>query len=419
MGSNFIFGIFLGKEFKRKAKTQGRIFLTFGITLNLLLLMYFKYAGFFVENINLITSSSIDLGHILLPLGISFFTFQQIAYLVDAYKGITQEYKLSHYSLFVVYFPQLIAGPIVHHADMLPQFMRPNAFRPQLKNLNVGLCIFSIGLFKKTVLADGVANYATPVFNMASGGEAVTFFEAWGGALAYTLQLYFDFSGYSDMAIGAARLFGIDLPLNFYSPYKATNIIEFWRRWHMTLSRFFRDYVYIPLGGNQSGVLWGSGNLMVTMLLGGLWHGAGWTFIFWGGLHGVYLIVNHGWKKAYLSLLPSGFLPKPISRILSWFVTFIAVVVAWVFFRATSFDSALIIIQGMVGGSGISLPNAVAVRLGEYVELLEIVGIDTYIGGGAQFIFTYLWISCLLPLVLFFPNTYQIMKKISTKPGPS
>ncbi len=195
----------------------------------------------------------------------------------------------------MTFFPQLIAGPIVHHKEMLPQFARPETFRFDHGNLAVGSTLFAIGLFKKVALADGVAAYATPVFAAAAEGARLSFFEAWGATFAYSLQLYFDFSGYSDMALGLARLFGIVLPLNFFSPYKALNIIDFWRRWHMTLSRFLRDYVYIALGGNRHGAARRYANLMITMLLGGLWHGAGWTFVIWGGLHGTLLVLNHAW----------------------------------------------------------------------------------------------------------------------------
>ena len=231
--------------------------------------------------------------NILLPVGISFYTFTQIAFLVDAYRGNVARYALPHYALFVTYFPHLIAGPILHHQDMIPQFERAEAKRPDPHLILCGLIIFAIGLFKKTCLADGIQ----PLVALAFGPNAPTFDQAWIGALAYTFQLYFDFSGYSDMAIGISLMFGIFLPLNFNSPYKATSIIDFWRRWHMTLSQFLRDYLYIPLGGNRRGPALRYVNLMITMLLGGLWHGAAWTFVVWGALHGVYLCVNHAWNN--------------------------------------------------------------------------------------------------------------------------
>lgn len=262
MGFNYQVG-------KRLGNGGGKPLLTLGIIVNLGLIAYYKYAGFIIFNINTMAGTDWDLGQIILPLAISFFTFQQIAYLVDSYRGITREYQFIHYALFVSFFPQLIAGPIVHHKDMLPQFSRNERFQLKPRDVAIGSSIFAIGLFKKTVLADGVAVYANPVFSAADTGQSLDFFSAWGGALAYTFQLYFDFSGYSDMAIGLARILGIILPLNFDSPYKATNISEFWRRWHMTLSRFLRDYVYIPMGGNKHGQARRYINLSATMLLGG------------------------------------------------------------------------------------------------------------------------------------------------------
>jgi D-alanyl-lipoteichoic acid acyltransferase DltB (MBOAT superfamily) len=314
-----------------------------GITMNLGLIGYFKYAGFLADAANRTFAATLDAGDITLPLAISFFTFQQIAYLVDVRRGIVSERHLLRYSLFVVFFPQLIAGPIVHHKEVLPQFSGDAAFRLRASNLAVGLTIFAIGLFKKVVIADSLAETATPAFAAADGGEIVDFFQAWSGAFAYSLQIYFDFSGYSDMAIGLARLFGIRLPLNFAAPYRATSIIDFWRRWHMTLSRFLRDYLYIPLGGSRHGRFRRHLNIMATMLLGGLWHGAGWTFIAWGGVHGLMLVANHGWRALF---------PRARggwgSRLAGRAATFLAVTLAWVFFRAETFSGATAMFTGMV-----------------------------------------------------------------------
>jgi len=356
--------------------------LTVGVACNLAVLAYFKYANFFVENLNILSSSSYHLETIILPLAISFFTFQQITFLVDASRGETREYNFLHYSLFVTFFPQLIAGPIVHHREMLPQFAKDSIYRVNQSNLAIGIAIFLLGLFKKVVLADGVAAYATPVFAAAESGEVITFFEAWAGALAYTFQLYFDFSGYSDMAIGIARMFNIRLPLNFNSPYKAVNIIEFWRRWHMTLSRFLRDYLYFPLGGNRKGPSRRYVNLMVTMLLGGLWHGAGWTFVAWGFMHGLFLVVNHAWHRLrrFFGSEP-GSLGFP-GRCVAWLVTFLSVVVSWVMFRAESFDSATAILQGMVGMNGFVLPAQIAAIIPGLGRLVETVGTMPLLGGG-------------------------------------
>ena len=290
---NYGAGYLIGNGFFNKLK----LLLTCAIISNLLLLGYFKYANFFIENLNHLAGSALTISEFILPLGISFFTFTQIAFLVDTYQGKVKEYNFIHYALFVTYFPHLIAGPVLHHKEMMPQFKEPSTYFFSYENLLAGLTIFFMGLFKKVVLADGIAEYVGPVFAAPAAGIPLTFLDTWGGALCYTLQLYFDFSGYSDMAIGLSRLFGVTLPLNFHSPYKSVNIIEFWRRWHMTLSHFLRDYLYIPLGGNRKGNVRRHLNLIITMLLGGLWHGAGWTYVLWGGLHGLYLVINHGWYE--------------------------------------------------------------------------------------------------------------------------
>jgi len=312
-----------------------------GVAGNLGAIGWFKYAGFFAAIIPGL-DGNFTFTHIILPLGISFFTFQQIAFLVDCNRGVAKPHSLPEYALFVTFFPQLIAGPIVHHGDMLPQFRALDGFRLKAVGLAMGFEIFLIGLFKKVVLADGLAVHVQPVFSAAAAGDPLTMVEAWGGALAFTFQLYFDFSGYSDMAMGLAAMFGLRLPINFNSPYKATSIIDFWRRWHMTLSAFLRDYLYIPLGGNRHGPARRYTNIAVTMVLGGLWHGAAWTFVFWGAMHGVLLIVNHLWRAVGLRL------PGPVG----WVLTFLAVCVGWVFFRAPSIDAAWAMVWTMFGGQG-------------------------------------------------------------------
>src|SRR6202158_191158 len=313
--------------------------LTIGVTGDLLVLGTFKYAGFLAANLNTIFSTGLTLD-ILLPVGISFYTFTQIAFLVDAYRGNVARYALPHYVLFVTYFPHLIAGPILHHKEMIPQFERAAARRPDPHLILCGLIIFGIGLFKKTCLADGIQ----PLVSLAFGPNAPTFGQAWIGALAYTFQLYFDFSGYSDMAIGISLMFGIFLPLNFNSPYKDTSIIDFWRRWHMPLSQSLRDYLYIPLGGNRHGRTLRYVNLMITMVLGGLWHGAAWTFVAWGALHGIYLFINHAWNN-FGTTIPPRF--TRLAETAALILTFLSVVVAWVFFRADSISSALTILSRM------------------------------------------------------------------------
>lgn len=409
LAGSMLFNYFLGRALGRQGRPLSLLVL--GIVVNLSLLGYFKYAGFLVSNINSLTGGDWNIGHVFLPLAISFFTFQQIAYLVDSYKGITQEYSFLHYCLFVSFFPQLIAGPIVHHKEMLPQFASGSAYRFNAGNFSIGLSIFAIGLFKKTVLADGVAVYANPVFAAADAGESLDFFTAWGGALAYSFQLYFDFSGYSDMAIGLARMFGIILPLNFYSPYKAANIAEFWRRWHITLSRFLRDYIYIPLGGNRRGEFRRYQNLFITMLLGGLWHGAGWNFVIWGALHGGYLAIHQIWTRA-LALL--GFSPQnnKLYVFWSWTLTMLAVVVGWVFFRAVTLDGALGMLSSMAGANGVSIPNALYSRLDMLHPVFDLFGVQANSQGGGQFVATWLWIVALLPVCILMPNVQDLFSKV-------
>jgi alginate O-acetyltransferase complex protein AlgI len=331
-------------------KRQSRGWLIAGLIFNLGLLGYFKYANFFVDTINSTTGIGLDIGKVVLPIGISFFTFTQIAFLADAYQKGVREYKFIHYGLFVTYFPHLVAGPVLHHAQMMPQFEQRGTYRMNAANIAAGLSIFAIGLVKKVVLADGVSPYADSVFDAADGGAVPTRAEGWIGALAYTLQLYFDFSGYSDMAIGLSLLFNVRLPFNFDSPYKAASISDFWRRWHMSLSAFLRDYLYIPLGGNQKGAVRRYVNLMVTMVLGGLWHGASWTFVFWGGLHGLYLVVNHGFRSLALARLPA-LTDSLFYRIAGWCTTMGAVIIAWVFFRAQTFSGAGRILEAMFTSS--------------------------------------------------------------------
>ncbi|MDY6825253.1 MAG: MBOAT family protein [Thermodesulfobacteriota bacterium] len=380
--------------------------LAVGIATNLALLGYFKYANFFVDNINWLAGTDIHLAPIVLPLAISFFTFQQISYLVDAYQGNTREYNFLHYCLFVTFFPQLIAGPIVHHREMLPQFSRKKIFRFNPETLSVGITIFFFGLFKKVIIADNMALYSTPVFESVRHAYVLSFLEAWEGAIAYTLQIYFDFSGYSDMAIGLAYMFGIRIPLNFNSPYKSRNIIDFWRRWHISLSRFLRDYLYIPLGGNQKGESRRYANIMVTMLLGGLWHGAAWTFVIWGGLHGFFLLVNHFWVTARqrLGWPAKTFLARGGGRLL----TFFCVTVAWVFFRADSLASATAVLKSMAGLNGFALPEKFLAKFEFLAVPLQEAGVTFchmhYFKGSNEVVY----IVMAILVAWFAPNIQQI-----------
>jgi alginate O-acetyltransferase complex protein AlgI len=370
---NYLIGLLL---IARKLRPALRFaVLTSGVAGDLLTLGIFKYAGFIAANLDALFSAGLTI-KILLPVGISFYTFTQIAFLVDAYRGNVARYALPHYALFVTYFPHLIAGPILHHRDMIPQFERKQAKRADAHLILCGLIIFAVGLFKKTCLADGIQ----PLVSQAFGPNAPTFDQAWIGALAYSFQLYFDFSGYSDMAIGISLMFGIFLPLNFNSPYKATSIIDFWRRWHMTLSQFLRDYLYIPLGGNRRGRVLRYLNLMITMLLGGLWHGAAWTFVVWGALHGAYLCINHAWNK-YGPKAPPRF--APLANVAALILTFLAVVVAWVFFRADSMNTALYVLGRMADPTNIAFGRA---------EMAYVLFIAVYAG-----------------IAWFAPNTQEIM----------
>jgi D-alanyl-lipoteichoic acid acyltransferase DltB (MBOAT superfamily) len=339
---NYVVGNTLNENFKKTPLSKKSI-LTIGIIANIALLGYFKYADFLIENLNTLTGSSIPLLHLALPLAISFFTFQQIAYLVDSYRSETREYDFLNYALFVTFFPQLIAGPIVHHREMMPQFASRWNLVKKYRNIALGLFIFSIGLFKKVIIADTFAQWATAGFDHAT---QLTMTQAWATSLSYTFQLYFDFSGYTDMAIGAALLFNIRLPINFDSPYKAYSIQDFWRRWHITLSRFLKEYIYIPLGGNRKGEFRTYSNLMATFLIGGIWHGAGWTFLFWGFLHGIAMVIHRAWQKMGFGM--------PL--LLAWFVTFNFINITWVFFRAKEWEDALKVLKGMFGGS-VMLPS--------------------------------------------------------------
>lgn len=380
----------LNKSFSKKS------ILIFGIVCNVALLGYFKYTNFFLENFNGIFESNIPLQHIILPLGISFFTFTQIAFLVDAYRNEVKEYDLVRYMLFVTYFPHLLAGPILHHKEMMPQFANLKNSVINYRNIAVGLFIFSIGLFKKVVIADTFAVWANEGFDTAT---TLNFFEAWATSLSYTFQLYFDFSGYTDMAIGISLMFNIKLPINFNSPYKAMNIQDFWRRWHMTLSRFLRDYIYIPLGGNKNGNFRTYVNLMATFVIGGFWHGAGWTFLFWGFLHGLALCIHRVWTKLGFKMWTW----------LAWFITFNFVNVAWIFFRAKEWDDAIKVLIGMMGVSGIVLAekyNLIFSFLTNYGITFDRV--TENIGDGSK---SLIWILFGIFFILFFKNSMQKSEK--------
>jgi alginate O-acetyltransferase complex protein AlgI len=341
--ANFHLAGWIDDRRRSDGRHGARLLLLIGIVFNLGLLGYFKYTNFFFEIGRELGATAI-VTTIVLPIGISFFTFQQIAFLVDARRGQPIERDIVRYLLFVTFFPQLIAGPIVHHREMMPQFGTVERTAVS-DDLAIGITIFVIGLAKKVLLADSAALVATPVFQLADGGGAVSLLDAWAGMLAYMAQIYFDFAGYSDMAVGLGRMFGITLPINFASPYQATSIIDFWRRWHITLSRFMRDYLYVALGGNRRGVLARYRNVFATMVLAGIWHGAGWTFLVWGTMHAVMICVNTAWREF---ATPSGRETGALGRWLRWAVTMLCVALAWVPFRATTLSGALAIYAGLV-----------------------------------------------------------------------
>ncbi len=386
--ASMLCNFWLGRQISLRARTKGPggALLFWSVTANLLLLAYYKYANFFVTNVDVLFGTHWEIGKIILPLGISFFTFTQIAYLVDASRGVACEYSLADFLLFITFFPHLIAGPIIHHSDMMPQFAEPKTYRFDWNNLAIGLGMFAMGLFKKTVIADALSSHAATVFDAAAAGPVSTA-DAWAGVLSYTFQIYFDFSGYSDMAIALARMFGIILPLNFNSPYKAVNIIEFWRRWHITLSRFLRDYLYIPLGGNRHGKGRRYLNLLLTMGIGGLWHGAAWTYVVWGIFHGVCLGVNHLWQEFWSTRRWP--VHGAVTRWAGCVLTFFLVVIGWVFFRAASMKAAGGLLEAMFGlGIAPAAGSPLLIKSKEWI-----------------------WLAGLLAFVWFLPNVAQLAKE--------
>jgi len=393
---NYVIGNTLNGN-KEHIKIGRKSLLSFGIGANLALLGYFKYADFFLSNVNSL-GADFELLHLALPLAISFFTFQQIAYLVDSYRAETNEYDFLNYALFVTFFPQLIAGPIVHHKEMMPQFASRWNLVKKYRNIALGLFIFSIGLFKKVVIADTFAQWATQGFDHA---EILTFFEAWATSLSYTFQLYFDFSGYTDMAIGAALLFNIRLPINFDSPYKAKDIQDFWRRWHITLSRFLRDYIYIPLGGNRKGSFRTYSNLMATFILGGLWHGAGWTFVFWGFLHGMALVIHRIWKQL-------GF---RMNAIFAWFITFNFVNIAWVFFRAQTWEDAVKVLKGMGDVSSLQFSIEFLDKVSMWLNIPLHHYLTYSLNKPTVDEIALLYIIVFIPIVVFMKNSGEYMNR--------
>ncbi|HBK07365.1 MAG TPA: MBOAT family protein [Acetobacteraceae bacterium] len=373
-----------------------RLWLTAGILANLLLLGWFKYANFFLH-IAVPDAATLD---VTLPLGISFFTFQQIMFLADTARTGERPPAFRFYAAFVTFFPHLIAGPIVRPREIIPQLAATGLARPNTANLTDGLLIFLLGLAKKLVLADMFAGFADVGFDAANHGAALSFFEAWYATLSFALQIYFDFSGYSDMATGLARMLNIRFPLNFDSPYQAASIAQFWRCWHITLGAFLRDYLYIPLGGNRSRETL---NLMATMLLAGLWHGAAWTFVAWGALHGVFLLVHRQYRRLF----------PPLPRLAGRALTLFAVVVAWVPFRAGSLSDTVGVLGGMAGFNGISVPRLIVAAFPSLAFIVRPVAVLPFLGDGRTLSFPEVSACLLLGwlIVLALPNIHRMTRQ--------
>jgi D-alanyl-lipoteichoic acid acyltransferase DltB (MBOAT superfamily) len=401
-----------------------------GILFNVIFLGIFKYTDFITGAINDVFGANLVLSHIILPLGISFITFQKIAFLVDVQAGKVRSFTFQDYCTFVLFFPQLIAGPIVHYREMMPQFhIIPCRFDKE--NFAVGLTLLSFGLFKKIFFADKIALFVTPLYQQAVTEGGTTFLMAWMAAIGFTLQLYFDFSGYTDMALGLARFFGVRLPQNFNSPLRASSIIDFWLRWHMTLTRFLTAYIYNPiqlwltrrrLAKGQRGL--GGPNTQVgafisllmfptilTMFVSGFWHGAGYGFLVWGLLHGLYLTVNHGWRVVAARVWPRKSYVR-VMRPVGWVLTFISVTASMVFFRSPTLTSAIDIVKGLVGLNGIALPQDLfdhSGRLGAVLHGLGLIAAQSW--SMRDFFQLAIWISVLMFIALACPNTLEIISR--------
>ena len=405
----------------------GRLVLGLGIAFNIAFLGYFKYVNFLATAANDLVGTNFVLTQVVLPLGISFITFQKIAFLIDVHGRRVASFTLRDFGLFVLFFPQLIAGPIVHYREMMPQFQQARC-RWDKENVAVGLSLFAFGLFKKVVLADGISEHVSPIYEMAASGGDITLLPAWIAAVGFTLQIYFDFSGYSDMALGLARFFGVRLPANFDSPLKATNIIDFWLRWHMTLTRFLTAYLYNPLAlwltrwrmarglpglGSRAPSVGAflqvlAGPTLLTMFVSGLWHGAGYLFILWGLLHGVYLSVNHAWRlwgaRLWSDKEAYGRHMRPIGFVL----TFLSVAVAMVLFRSANLGAAKALLQGLVGLNGISVPQTIYAQLGPLQGLLQPFLSASSAMSAQELVLAMAWVGVLLLIAVLCPNTLQL-----------
>ncbi len=392
---NFFLGLML-TSFPQTGRVRRKALLIFGIVVAVALLGYYKYTNFAISNLNEWFGLGLPVKKILLPIGISFFTFTQIAYLVDLYRAPDKRASFLNYALFISFFPRLMAGPIARYDEIIPQLENLKSKTLNYRNLSVALYLFAIGLFKKVEIADRFQDWASQGFDAT---QNLNFLLAWATSLCYTFQIYFDFSGYTDMAIAVALFFNIRLPINFNSPYKALDIQDFWRRWHITLTRFLRDYIYIPLGGNRVSEAHVYGNLMITFLIGGLWHGAGWTFVFWGFLHGAALIICRAWKKLGLRM----------PNVIAWFVTFNFVNIAWVFFRAKTWSDAIRVLRGMAGLGGVALPEEWERSLHSLANYgIQFMPWKQVMGGARD---SWIFIFVALFMCLFFKNSNEMAER--------
>ena len=414
----------------QKKRGLSRAVLTGGIVFNVAFLGYFKYANFAATVAHDVFGRDLVLTQIILPLGISFITFQMIAFLIDVQGGRIESFSLRDFFLFALFFPQLIAGPIVHYREMMPQFHRASC-RFDKENVSVGLTLFAFGLFKKVVLADAIAPLIAPIYEQAASGAPISLLTAWMAAIGFTMQIYFDFSGYTDMALGIARLFGIRLPQNFYSPLRASSIIDFWLRWHITLTRFLTAYIYNPLAlsltrrrlakrkavyGGRSTTLGAFLELLMfptvfTMFVSGVWHGAGYTFIVWGLLHGVYLTINHGWRQLGPGLWPDKQSYARFMEPAGLVLTFIGVAASMIIFRAATMGSAVNLLKGMIGLNGLALPRSVFDRLGPLTARLGEAGVVRGMESGIEVNMLVIWVLGLTFIALVCPNTLQILAR--------
>ena len=432
---NFALGLILRRLAQGKSRdATSKLVLLLGIAFNIAFLGYFKYIDFGLDTINDIFGTNLVLTHVILPLGLSFITFQKIAFLIDVHAGRVKSFTLQDYCLFVLFFPQLIAGPIVHYREMMPQFHIASC-RLEQENIAVGLTLLSLGLFKKVVLADHVATVVAPIYSQAASVGGTSLLLAWAAAIGFTLQIYFDFSGYTDMALGAARFFGVRLPQNFNSPLKAASIIDFWLRWHMTLTRFLTAYIFNPLtlsltrrrmvkglrglaGPNTTISAFASlvlFPLLLTMFVSGLWHGAGYGFVIWGFIHGFYLTINHAWRLIRPRLWPERLSYERVMRPIGWLLTFVAVSVAMIFFRSPTIMAATDLMKGLIGQNGVALPEAIYDNLGPLAAWLHPGGVGATVSPelwSAQELATMAkWIIALMVIALACPNTLQILAR--------